>query len=98
MQREDTIIVELDLPLVRKQDIRLRLLDEGLEVAASLQRCLRFEGWGTVQRTCEFSSFYHIIPLPESVTAQGATASFQKGILRVELKKKQAQQHLIPIE
>ena len=98
VQREDTIIVEVDLPLVRKQDIRLQLLDEGLEVEASLHRFLRFEGWGTVQQSCEFSSFYHIIPLPESITKQGATATFQKGILRVELKKKQAKQYVIPIE
>lgn len=97
-QREDTIIVEMDLPMVRKQDIRIRLLDEGLEIEASLHRCLRFEGWGTVQRSCEFSSFYHLIPLPKLVMKQGATASFQKGMLRVELKKKQPKQYLIPID
>ncbi|MCJ7770223.1 hypothetical protein MUP37_01460 [Candidatus Bathyarchaeota archaeon] len=37
-ETEDKIIVENDLPLVSKNDVHLRLVDEGLEVEASLSR------------------------------------------------------------
>ena len=96
-ETEDRVIVEMDLPLVQKKDIRLRLIEEGLEVEASLMKCVRFERWGTVQRSCEFRSFYKIMPLPCSVVPEGATASFKKGILRVELKKRREVEYRISI-
>ena len=96
-ETEDQVIVEVDLPLVQKKDIHLRLVEEGLEVEASLTKCVRFERWGTVQRSCEFRSFYRIMSLPCPVVEEGATAAFKKGILRVELKKRRAIEYRIPI-
>lgn len=96
-ETEDRVIVEVDLPLVQKKDIRLRLVEEGLEVEASLTRCVRFERWGTVQRSCEFRSFYRIVSLPGPVVSEGATAAFKKGILRVELKKRREVEYRISI-
>jgi HSP20 family protein len=97
-ETEDTVVVEVDLPLVRKKDIRLRLVEAGLEVEASLTRCVRFERWGTVQRSCEFRFFYKIVSLSYPVVAEGARADFKKGILKVELIKRKALEYRIPIE
>ena len=96
-ETEDLVIVEVDLPLVKKKDIHLRLVEGGLEVEASLTKCVRFERWGTVQRSCEFRSFYRIVSLPSPVVPEGVTAVFNRGILRVELKKRRAVEYRIPI-
>ena len=96
-ETEDRVIVEVDLPLVKKKDIHLRLVEGGLEVEASLTKCVRFERWGTVQRSCEFRSFYRIVSLPSPVVAEGVTAVFNRGILRVELKKRREVEYRIPI-
>jgi HSP20 family protein len=96
-ETEDRVIVEVDLPLVKKKDIHLRLVEGGLEVEASLTKCVRFERWGTVQRSCEFRSFYRIVSLPSPVVAEGVTAVFNRGILRVELKKRSEVEYRIPI-
>ena len=96
-ETEDRVIVEVDLPLVTKKDIHLRLVEGGLEVEASLTKCVRFERWGTVQRSCEFRSFYRIVSLPSPVVAEGVTAVFNRGILRVELKKRREVEYRIPI-
>lgn len=97
LETEDLVIVEVDLPLVKKKDIHLRLVEGGLEVEASLTKCVRFERWGTVQRSCEFRSFYRIVSLPSPVVAEGVTAVFNRGILRVELKKRRDVEYRIPI-
>lgn len=97
-ETEDRVVVEVDLPLVRKKDIRLRLVEDGLEVEASLLRCVKFERWGTVQRSCEFRSFYKVVPLPSPVVAEGTRATFRRGILKVELKKRKETEHRIPLE
>jgi len=97
-QSEDALIVEVDLPLVRKEDIHIRLLAKSVEIEATMYRCMRFERWGTVQRSCEFSSFHRVIPLPTAVMAEDVKATFQKGILRIELQKKQDEEYLIPVK
>jgi HSP20 family protein len=98
LDTENTVIVEVDLPLVKKKDIQLKFVEGGIEVEASLTRCVQFERWGTVQRSCEFKSFYKVIPLPSYVVAEGAKASFKRGILRIELNKRKAFEDRIPIE
>ena len=97
-ETEDKVIVEIDLPLVSKNDVHLRLVEEGLEVEASLSRCVRLERWGTVQRSCEFKYFYKIVQLPSPTVSWGAKATFRKGILRVELRKRKELEHTIPLE
>lgn len=97
-ETEDKVTVEVDLPLVKKEDIRLKLVEEGLEIEASLARCVRFERWGTVQRSCEFRSFYKIVRLPCPVVVEGAKATFKRGILRVELRKRKEMEYRITIE
>lgn len=97
-ETEDKVTVEVDLPLVKKKDIRLRLVEEGLEIEASLSRCVKFDRWGTVQRSCEFRSFYTIVSLPSLVVTEGVKAAFNKGILRVELRKRKEVDYKIPIE
>jgi HSP20 family protein len=97
-ETEDRVIVEIDLPLVKKNDIHLRLIEEGLEVEASLTRCVRFESWGTVQRSCEFRSFYKIVPLPCPVVAEGVKATFKRGILRIVMRKRKESTYTISIE
>ena len=86
-ETEDYVIVEVDLPLVKKDNIQLRLIKDGLEVEATLARIVRYKKWGTVQRDCEFMFLYKIIPLPSPVVSEGIVATFKRGILRVEIRK-----------
>ena len=97
-ETKEKVVIEFDLPLVRKEDVRLRLVEAGLEMEATLKRCVSFERWGTVQRSCEFRSLYKVVPLSTPVVAENAKATFKKGILRVELYKKKEEEHRILIE
>ena len=97
-ETKEKVVIEFDLPLVRKEDVQLRLVEEGLEMEATLKRCVIFERWGTVQRSCEFKSLYKVVPLSTPVVAENAKATFKKGILRVELHKKKEEEHRILIE
>ena len=96
-EEEKVIKVTVDLPLVRKQDIKIRVLDDSLDVEAKLNRCITFDRWGTIQRRCEFRFFHKNIHLPASVTTTGAKATFKKGVLVVELPKT-IEEHEIKVE
>ena len=84
---EKMIRVTADLPLVRKQDIKIKVTDDILDIEAKLNRCVTFDRWGTVQRRCEFRLFHKTIHLPAPVTTVGAKATFKKGLLVVDLPK-----------
>jgi len=82
----DKMVVTIDLPLVRKEDIRLTIEENQIKLEAPLERCVRYEHWG-IQGDCEFKSFYKILDLPARVNPEEATAKFRNGVLSIELPK-----------
>lgn len=97
-ETKDKVVVEIDLPLVEKDNIQLRLMEDSLEVEASLARTVRYHRWGTVQMDCEFMFLHKVIPLPSLVVSEGSVATFKSGILRVEIRKRKDREHRITIE
>ena len=96
-ESEKMIRATVDLPLVRKQDIKIKVTDDILDIEAKLNRCVTFHRWGTVQRRCEFRLFHKNIHLPAPVTTVGAKATFKKGLLVVDLPKT-VTEHEIKVE
>ena len=82
----DKIVVTIDVPLVRKEDIHLTIEEDQIKLEASLERCVRYERWGS-QGDCNFKSFYKILDLPARVNPEEATAKFRNGIISIELSK-----------
>ncbi|MBS7626273.1 MAG: Hsp20/alpha crystallin family protein [Candidatus Bathyarchaeia archaeon] len=93
----DKIVVTMDLPLVRKENIHLTIEEDYLKLEAPLERTIRFERWGIIPRHCEFKSFYKIVELPAKVNPEEAKARFKNGVLSVELPKI-VRGHKIPVE
>jgi HSP20 family protein len=86
--RENEIIVTVDLPCVdKKEDISLEVSEDTLEIKATLKKAIRWERWGMVQKNIEFTAFKKIVTLPEKVKPEEASAVFKRGVLRVRLPK-----------
>lgn len=86
--RENEIIVTVDLPCVdKKEDISLEVSEDTLEIKAALKKAIRWERWGMVQKNIEFTAFKKVVTLPEKVRPEEATAVFKRGVLRVKLPK-----------
>ena len=87
-ERGDKIIVTVDLPCVTKEDITLDVTPTTLRIEAKMNRTVRYQRWGTVQRRCNFKGFKKEIPLPKEVVPEATNAKFNNGYLTVELLKK----------
>ncbi len=97
IETPDKLIVTMDLPLVHKEDIHLTIEEGRLTLEAPLERCVRFERWGIIQRQCEFKSFYKIVEFPVRVNPDEAKAKFRRGVLSIELPKT-ARGRKVPVE
>lgn len=86
-ESDDRLLVRLEVPGLDKRDLNIELLDDAIVVSGEK----RFEKeategtWHMVQ--CAYGSFCRTVPLPVSVKADAATASYRDGILRIDLPK-----------
>lgn len=87
-EEDEEIVVTMDLPSVRKEDIEVRVKKDSLVVKAKTEREFRFESWGGAHRKVSFNSFRKRIGLPSEVDADESKARFKRGLLRVVLSKK----------
>jgi HSP20 family protein len=91
-EHDDEVIVAADLPGVEKEDVSLEVLDpRTLRIAFSRQAETKEEAEGYFVRERTYGSMDRMVRLPSEVTEEGATATFQNGVLEVRLKKTTAE-------
>jgi len=80
-ETDDEVIVSIDLPCARKDNIELKATSDTLFVKAKMDRCVRISD-------VDFEHYSRSIRLPSRVDASNARASFKDGVLQVRLPKK----------
>ncbi|MBP1928868.1 HSP20 family protein [Methanolinea mesophila] len=86
---DNEVIVTADImPGVEKGEISLDLVDpQALQIGYERKEEKKEEKEGYYMQERRFGSVCRVIPLPEPVTEEGATATFKNGVLEVHLKK-----------
>jgi len=87
-ETEDEVIVTMDLPMVKKDDIRINATEDTLEVEAKLKQEMRFAHLRHVCGDVAFTCFRKIIKLPTKVIPEEAKARFRGGVLEIRLPKR----------
>jgi HSP20 family protein len=89
IEHDDEVVVTADvIPGVTKKDITLDLINpRSLKLSCERKEEKKEEKEGYYMRERSFGSITRIIPLPKTVTEDGASASFRNGVLEVHLKK-----------
>ncbi|RLI01841.1 hypothetical protein DRO30_03525 [Candidatus Bathyarchaeota archaeon] len=96
-ETEENLIITIDLPCVRKEDIKVNATENMVRVEAPMRECVRIDFYGPFQRGAEFEVFKKTIKLPTPVDPKRAKARFKSGILEIILPKKIAG-FRIPVE
>jgi HSP20 family protein len=86
---DSEVIVTADImPGVEKNEISLDLVDpQALQIRYERKEEKKEEKEGYYLQERRFGSVCRVIPLPEPVTEEGATATLKNGVLEVHLKK-----------
>ena len=82
-ERDHTLVIKLDLPGLKKEEVNVSFTDEGLVIEG--ERTYETENkkneWFTTERT--YGHFYRRVPLPEGVNYKEVKATFKNGVLEV---------------
>ena len=88
-EEDDRLILEMDLPGVRREDVNVELRGHTLIISGSRKIVRRIVGARYTHSERVSGSFQRAVPLPRQVEQEGITASMEEGILRLELPKKE---------
>jgi HSP20 family protein len=86
---KDKLILEAELPGMKQEDFDISVENNVLTLHGERKFEKRSEqdNYHRVERS--YGSFTRSFTLPQTVTAEGATANFENGVLRVELPKRE---------
>lgn len=89
-ERDDAFVVELEAPGLEKEEIDVSVEDQRLVITGTKRyENDRKEGAMRITERA-FGSFQRVIPLPDKVTAEGAEATYKRGVLSLRLPKLKA--------
>lgn len=81
------IIVTVELPGMKKEDISLTVTEYALEVKAEIKEEEKKEEEGFKSYRKRYTGFYRRLPLPAAVRSEDAKATYKNGVLEVTVPK-----------
>jgi HSP20 family protein len=95
----DTIVVRVQVPGVRREDLRLTVSGDTLTVQGEARVAQDTEHYTLHQQEFRYGTFSRTIALPATVRTDGTTAQLADGILTVTMpKSSQGHAQEIPIQ
>lgn len=86
-EKNGKIIIKVDLPGVKKENISLTVSKDDIEIKAEAKKVLEKEGKGYYRRERSYKGFYRKIALPAKVIPEKTTADYSDGVLTITLTK-----------
>ncbi|HET8721387.1 MAG TPA: Hsp20/alpha crystallin family protein [Nitrospira sp.] len=99
-EQDGHLMIAAELPGVKKEDVKVELSPEGLQISGERKREQEERRGGLYRSERSYGSFVRTIPIPDDARIEEATATFEDGVLKVSLPIPEATQRRreIPIE
>jgi HSP20 family protein len=93
VRRGDKLVVQADLPGVKKDDLKIEVQDDVLTLSGERREEHEEDGDGYYHSERSYGRFYRAIPLPEGVNADQVDATFANGVLEVAFAAPRREEH-----
>ncbi len=87
METDKEVTATAELPGLEKEDIKINLTEDKLEISAETKHEEEKEEKGYVYRERRAGRYYRSISLPSPVDPDGAKASYKNGVLEIKMPK-----------
>jgi HSP20 family protein len=98
VETDNDIVVKVDLPGVKKEDIVIDLTEDSLEIMAIFEDESEFKGDNFIKKERRYGESKRAISLPKMVKIEEARAKFDNGVLRVTIPKEEKKRHTLSVE
>jgi HSP20 family protein len=91
-ENAEKVVLKLDIPGIREEDLDIRVENQALTVRGErkFESEEKEENFHRIER--RYGSFFRSFSLPTSVDTENVAASYNAGVLKLELKKKASAQ------
>ena len=86
-ETDKEVVVTVELPGVKKEDIDVRVTENSVEVKAEVKSEVKEEKEGVYRAERTYQGFYRVIPLPTEVKANEAKATYNNGVIEIRIPK-----------
>jgi len=90
IERDGQLVIRADLPGMSKDDVRVEMTDDALIIEGERRYEHEENQAGVYRVERNYGVFRRVIPLPEGVSAENATATFRNGVLEIAMPAPQA--------
>jgi HSP20 family protein len=98
-ERNGKLVIEADLPGVKRDDVNVQIEQDAVIIQGQRQQqSENNDQRGYYHSERSYGSFYRMIPLPEGVDTEQATAIFRDGVLEIEVPMPRQQQRSRQLE
>ena len=87
IETDKDVIATAEMPGLEKEDIKLDISEDRLEISAETKHEEKKEEKGYVYRERSSGSYYRAISLPSSVDPDNSKATYNNGVLEVKMPK-----------
>ncbi len=87
IETDKEVIATAEMPGLEKQDIKINLTEDRLEISAETKHEEKKEEKGYVYRERRSGSYYRAISLPSPVDPDNSKASYKNGVLEIKMPK-----------
>lgn len=84
-QTGNKLVVQADLPGLKKDDVTIEVRDNALILSGERRSEAEREEAGFYRTERSYGSFFRTIPLPKGAKPETASASFENGVLKIEM-------------
>jgi HSP20 family protein len=85
-QENDRLVVQADVPGLKEEDINVEVQDGTLRLSGERRSEAERSERGYYHSERSYGSFVRVIPLPQGAKPETASASFENGVLRIEME------------
>ena len=97
IETNDSIIIKIDLPGVKKEDIDIGIAGESIDIMAKFEEESEIEDINYIQKERSYGETKRTLKLPSEIKVKEASAKFKDSVLTIELPKIQKELHKIDI-
>ncbi len=92
-EKDNELVLKMNMPGLKKQDIDLRISENAIEVKAQQRHEANISSKGMLKEESSYKGFCTSFPLPAKVLSDKSKALYKKGVLEIHMPKAKEAEH-----